>query len=86
MDSTATAPLVKAYGALSAINTTIQSNGKMTVQFFGYKSGQNAKIACQNGDVCEDECFGTSACKNMECVGAGCNVVYTYNSSSSAFI
>ena len=81
MDSNATAPLVKAYGPLSAINTTIQSSGNMTVQFFGYKSGQNAKINCQNGDVCEVECFGTSACKNMECIGAGCSVVYTYNSS-----
>ena len=74
--------MINGLGAYSLSDSTIQSKGDISVTFTGYKSGQNAKVICHDGDVCDVSCSGVSACGTMECIGAGCNVVYTYNSST----
>ena len=71
-----------AAGAFALCNSSIQSTGSMAIQFTGYKSGCNAKINCQDDDVCAVECFGVGACENLECFGSGCTVTY-FNSSTA---
>ena len=73
--------LVDAFGAYSMSNSTIRSNGDILFYLYGYKSGKDAKIVCQDGDKCDVQCFGVDACENLECIGAGCELEYTYTST-----
>ena len=85
-DAIVVSSLTEAFGPYSLANSTIQSIGDgdynaVIITFWGYKSGQNAKVICQDDDECYVQCFGVSACENMECIGTGCDVVYTYTST-----
>ena len=85
-DSIVVSSLTEAFGPYSLANSTIQSIGDgdyntVIITFRGYKSGQNAKVICQDGDICPIACFAVSACENMECIGAGCSIDYKYTST-----
>ena len=73
--------LVDAFAAYSMSNSTIYSNGHIQFYLYGYKSGKDAKIVCRDGDECDVECFAVSACENLECISAGCELEYTYTST-----
>ena len=72
---------IEAFGAYSAQNAIIHSAQTTTIKFWGYKSGYNASVICQNGHICDINCLTQSDCENMECIGGGCAITYLHSSS-----
>ena len=73
---------IRAYGAYSLYNSTIISNGDITIDLQGYYAGYRTKLYCQQGDECIINCFG-NGCTQFY---VQCDGVCTINLNSNATV